>query len=171
MKESIKHQLQTNRTNFSSLLTRSLLPPANNLCINLYNIEDAASLLHTNLFESINRRHQHQEIQLRAIGVELFYYLFSSLTEELKTFPPTHQIFQASLENLGHAFLLGVESEAIRLCKTIFNEPKKASLLTPHFIAVNLGTITFLQLYSEICEEIEGCPIISLALLSKVSVL
>lgn len=168
--ETIKHQLETNRSNFSALLARSLQPPAVNMCVGCASFEQTVDLLNAQYAEAKRATDAQRSSALHALGTELFYFLLGAFNDDLRNFPPTQQMFHNCLEKLGSGFLMGVEAEALRLLRRIIQSPGQGPLLVPQFVVRDFGTGVFLQLYQEISQQLEVMPEITVSLLSKVSV-
>ncbi|KAF7282452.1 hypothetical protein GWI33_002679 [Rhynchophorus ferrugineus] len=156
--ERIEHQIQTNRTAYESLLDKSLQSSAVNLYVSSVTIQQCVRILQQQLKCNPDTAE---------LGVELFYYIFSVLNEEIISYPPTKILFSSCLEKLGQSHICGVENQMARLLQSILKEPNYAVYLAPHFSPANIGTSNMLLTYSTIIKEMSKRYDISFALLSK----
>ncbi|KAK5643248.1 hypothetical protein RI129_007093 [Pyrocoelia pectoralis] len=142
--ERIDHQIQSNRTDYELILSKSLQAPAQALCSASVTITHAISILDTK--STVNST-------MNEMGVELFYHILTLINEEVNFFAPTKNAFMTFVEKLGHRYICGVEYETPRLLNKMLGEPNLVPLLAPHFSPVNIGTTNFLHMYSTICND------------------
>lgn len=144
-----------NRNDYESLLKKILEAPANSLCVSSVVIQNTIDML------KINSDYSH-------MGVELFYYLLTFLTEENTNFLPAKQLFTLCLERLGRNHIFAIESEAPRLLEKILEDKSLCEYLTPHFAPDNVGTSNFLLMYNNITKDTGQKYDMIFTLLSKV---
>ncbi|CAH0560105.1 unnamed protein product [Brassicogethes aeneus] len=159
--DRIDHQIQSNRNAYESLLAKSLQAPALVLCTSSITLQQAIRILQ-------------QQIRCNPataeLGVELFYYLLSLMSEEILNYPPTKNLLTSCLERLGQSHICNSEPEMPRLLDRILKEPNLGGYLAPHFSPSKVGTINLLTMYSTISKEIGQKYDIAFALLSKFEV-
>lgn len=144
-----------NRNDYESLLKKVLQAPAVSLCVSSVVIQNTINLLKINPDYS-------------SMGVDLFYYLLTLLSEENINFLPAKQLFTLCLERLGRNHIYENESETPRLLDKILEEKSLCEYLTPHFAPDNVGTANFLLMYSNISKDIGQKHDLIFTLLSKV---
>ncbi|CAH1956914.1 unnamed protein product [Acanthoscelides obtectus] len=156
--ERIDHQIQTNRSNYESLLTTVLQPCSICLCSAAVTLQQTIKILQSQL------RCNPASAEM---GVELFYYILSQINDETNSYPPTKTLFSCCLEKLGQSHIYGIEYEMPRLLNKILKEPDLGGHLAPHFSPKNVGSSNLLLMYNTICKEIGSKYDVAFALLSK----
>lgn len=107
--ERIDHQIQTNRDTYESLLTNALQSHSINLCSASVTLQQTIRYTRTYFFGcfltdfcfSMLQQQLRCNPATAELGVELFYYIMSLLTDEIISYPPTKSLFSGCLEKLG----------------------------------------------------------------------
>lgn len=159
--DHIDHQIKANRTEYESLLSKSMQTPAKSLCLASVFIQQVINTLQCQVKENP---------AVIEIGVELFYYILSKIPEDSSHFLPTKKLLATCLEKLGQSHISGFENQMPRLLNKILQEPNLGMYLAPHFDPSDVGIANFLLMYSTVSKDMSDKYDIAFALLSKFDV-
>ncbi|XP_010217080.1 PREDICTED: ectopic P granules protein 5 homolog, partial [Tinamus guttatus] len=86
---------------------------------------------------------------IQKVGISLFFTLVEYVCDETQRNPPTRQFFSSCIEILGQVFISGTKSECKHLLRTILQNRRLCTLLSPYFTPV-ASPSEFVTLYEKV---------------------
>ncbi|XP_061116249.1 ectopic P granules protein 5 homolog isoform X2 [Conger conger] len=146
--EPVQTQIQSLKSDIKQLQADATQPPPQSLAEAAVHVENFITAL-------VNAYKLEPTPATQKVGIAAFYQVVSFVCEDTQRHPPTRQFFSSCIEILGQVFIQGAQSECGLVLRTILQNRRLCTLLSPYFTP-NASAGQLVALYEEVVKALHA---------------